>query len=186
MVLVAAAESLAQEQTRAAKDTEPGSASRRIVVRIPDRKLALIENGRVVKVFPVAVGAPGTPSPSGEFRVANRIEKPTYYAPGKVIKPGPANPLGTRWIGLSLKGLGIHGTNEPISIGRRSSHGCIRMRNEDVEELFELVRAGDVVELHRARTEQVAQIFAAPQAPAPLPAQAPAAAPVFVAAAVVR
>jgi lipoprotein-anchoring transpeptidase ErfK/SrfK len=185
VLLVAVAESLAQEPAQAKKSAAPES-TRRIVVSIPDRKLALIEDGRVVKVFSVAVGAPGTPSPNGEFRIVNRIEKPTYYAPGKVIKPGPANPLGTRWIGLSLKGYGIHGTNEPISIGRRASHGCIRMRNEDVEELFELVRAGDVVELYRARTEQVAQVFAPPQAPAPLPAQAPVAAPVVVAAAVVR
>ena len=64
-----------------------------------------------------------------------------------VIPPGKANPLGTRWIGLSRKGYGIHGTNNPRSIGRRASHGCIRMRNRDVEELFEMVAVGDRVEI---------------------------------------
>jgi lipoprotein-anchoring transpeptidase ErfK/SrfK len=121
-------------------------AERRIVVSIPDRKAALVaEDGSVVKVYPVAVGARRSPSPTGEFEIVNRIPKPTYYAPGVVIGPGKANPLGTRWIGLSRKGYGIHGTNAPGSIGRRASHGCIRMRNRDVEELFEMVRVGDRV-----------------------------------------
>ncbi|PYU10291.1 MAG: hypothetical protein DMG29_17725, partial [Acidobacteria bacterium] len=68
-------------------------------------------------------------------------------------------PLGTRWLGLGQRGYGIHGTNEPRSIGRNVSHGCIRMRNRDIEELFEMVRAGDVVELYAERTEELAQIF---------------------------
>lgn len=185
VLLMSAAEALAQEPSPKRIQQERESGARRIVVSIPDRKLAVIENGRVVKVFPVAVGTPGTPSPTGEFRVANRIVRPTYYAPGKVIAPGPANPLGTRWIGLSLPGFGIHGTNEPRSIGRRASHGCIRMRKADVEELFELVRAGDVVELHGTRTAEIAQIFdAAPQLPAQTPVPTPT--PVVVAAAVGR
>jgi len=63
------------------------------------------------------------------------------------VAPGPANPLGTRWMGLGYKGYGIHGTNRPHSIGKAASHGCIRMRNHDVEELFELVQVGDPVDL---------------------------------------
>jgi len=133
----------------------PGSAAavarprstRRVVVSIPDCTLALIENDRVVRVFPVAVGAEASPTPRGAFQVINRITNPTYYHPGKVIPAGPSNPLGTRWIGLNVKGLGIHGTDAPESIGRAQSHGCIRMRNRDVEELFELLRPGDAVEL---------------------------------------
>lgn len=181
---VAVAESLAQEQAAVSKiEARTGQPARRIVISIPDRKLALIEEGEVLKIYPIAVGASQTPSPRGEFRIANRIDRPTYYGTGKVIEPGDGNPLGTRWLGLSLKGYGIHGTTEPRSIGKRASHGCIRMRNADVEELFEIVRVGDVVELHGARTAEIAQIFAPPQIPAATPAPA---APVVVAAVVGR
>ncbi len=142
----------------------PAQPVRRIVVSIPDRKLALIEDGRIVKIYRIAVGAKDSPSPSGSFTIAHRIPQPTYYAPGVITPPGPENPLGTRWIGLSLKGFGIHGTNQPRSVGRRASHGCIRMRNGDVEDLFERVRVGDSVELIAERTEEVARIFGGPAA----------------------
>jgi lipoprotein-anchoring transpeptidase ErfK/SrfK len=137
----------------------PTEPVRRLVVSVPNRKLALIEDGRVVKIYRIAVGAKDSPSPSGSFTIAHRIPQPTYYAPGIVTPPGPENPLGTRWIGLNVKSLGIHGTNQPGSIGRRASHGCVRMRNQDVEDLFERVRSGDSVELIAERTEEVARIF---------------------------
>jgi lipoprotein-anchoring transpeptidase ErfK/SrfK len=140
-------------------------ARRLVVVSIPDRKLALVEDGRVVKVYPTAVGAPGSPSPIGAFTIINRVQHPTWYGPRKPVPPGKANPLGTRWLGLSLKGYGIHGTNAPHSIGRAASHGCIRMLNQDVEELFELVSEGDAVKFHGERDEQVVQIFGFPEAP---------------------
>lgn len=146
----------------------------RLLVSIPDRKLAVIEDGEVVKVFDVAVGARVSPSPQGVFTVVTRIPNPTWYTPGKVVGPGKANPLGTRWLGLSLKGYGIHGTNVPRSIGRAASHGCIRMRNADVEELFEMVSMGAVVELRGVRDEEMDRVFQ------PAPAKA---APVVVAAA---
>jgi lipoprotein-anchoring transpeptidase ErfK/SrfK len=132
---------------------------RRVVVSIPDRKLALLEDGRVVKIYRVAVGAPGSPSPSGEFKIVQRLKDPTYYHPGVVVPPGPGNPLGTRWMGLSAKGFGIHGTNQPGSVGRNASHGCIRLRNRDAEDLFERVRPGDSVALIAERNEEVAQVF---------------------------
>lgn len=134
-------------------------SERRVVVSIPDRKLALVENGRIAKIFRVAVGAPESPTPAGEFRIVQRLVRPTYYAPGVIIPAGPQNPLGPRWIGLNLKSYGIHGTNQPRSIGRNESHGCIRMRNRDVAQLFEMVRVGDVVELHAERDEFVVRIF---------------------------
>jgi lipoprotein-anchoring transpeptidase ErfK/SrfK len=149
-LFVAVGEALAQE-------TRP--VARRIVVSIPDRALALVEDGRVVKIYPVAVGAAATPSPTGRFTVIGRISHPTWYGPGKVVPPGKSNPLGPRWIGLSRRGYGIHGTSNPRSIGRAASHGCIRMHNSDVEELFGLVSVGDAVELHAERTGEVARIF---------------------------
>jgi L,D-transpeptidase ErfK/SrfK len=102
----------------------------------------LLVDDEVIKVYDAAVGAPSTPSPVGEFRIVTRIAHPTWYTPGKVVPPGKNNPLGTRWLGLSASGYGIHGTNAPSSIGNAASHGCIRMRNRDVEELFELVDVG--------------------------------------------
>ena len=100
-----------------------------------------------MKVYDVAVGKTSTPSPTGKHRVINRVENPTWYAHGKAVPPGKTNPLGTRWIGLSVKGYGIHGTNVPRSIGKAASHGCIRMKNGDVEDLFSRVEAGAEVEL---------------------------------------
>jgi lipoprotein-anchoring transpeptidase ErfK/SrfK len=145
IALMAAAEGLCQE--------------RRIVVSIPDRKLALIEDGQVVKTYSTAVGAPSSPTPSGTYTIVERIPNPTWYGPGKVVGPGKGNPVGTRWMGLSCKGYGIHGTNNPRSIGRNVSHGCVRMRNRDVEDLFARVAVGDVVELHAERDAKVTRIF---------------------------
>lgn len=137
------------------------SGTRRLVVSLTDRKIALFEDDRVVKVYPIAVGKHSTPSPNGSFHIVSRVVKPTYYQPGKVVPAGPANPLGTRWMGLGFKGYGIHGTNRPKSIGKAASHGCIRMRNEDVEDLFERVEVGDPVELStKATLEEAAAITA--------------------------
>jgi len=143
-------------QARAQESPELG---RRIVISIPDRKLALVENGRVVKVYATAVGAAESPTPAGEFQIINSIPKPTWYTRNKVVGPGKENPLGTRWLGLSRKGYGIHGTNVPSSIGKAASHGCIRMRNQDVEDLFTRVEVGDTVEMHDTRNERVSEIF---------------------------
>jgi lipoprotein-anchoring transpeptidase ErfK/SrfK len=134
-------------------------ATRRLVISIPDRKVALIEDGQVVKVYPVAVGKASSPSPRGSFHIASRVQRPTWYHPGKVVGPGPANPLGTRWMGLGYKGYGIHGTNMPLSIGKAASHGCIRMRNRDVEDLFNRVEVGDTVELVTEVSPDLAEAF---------------------------
>ena len=135
------------------------TGSRKLIVSLADHKLALIEDGRLVKVFPIAVGKSSTPSPTGSFQIISRTVKPTWYHAGKVVPPGPANPVGTRWIGLSQKGYGIHGTNAPRSIGKSSSHGCIRMRNQDVEQLFELVQVGDPVELVSEASAEFTRYF---------------------------
>ena len=132
---------------------------RLVLVSIPDRKLALLEEGKVVKVYRVAVGSSSSPSPSGEFEIVNRITNPTYYHPHVVIPASADSPIGTRWVGLNRKGYGIHGTNEPRSIGRAASHGCIRMSNRDIAQFFELVRVGDLVEIHAERDGDTARVF---------------------------
>jgi lipoprotein-anchoring transpeptidase ErfK/SrfK len=141
------------------KPSEAAPVNRVVLVSIPDRKLAVIENGNVIATFPVAVGAAASPSPTGEFQIVNRVANPTYYRPGMVIPSGKGNPVGTRWVGLSQKGYGIHGTNAPRSVGHAASHGCIRLRNRDIEKLFTMVQVGDVVQIRGERDEQVAQIF---------------------------
>jgi lipoprotein-anchoring transpeptidase ErfK/SrfK len=111
------------------------------------------------------VGAPKSPSPVGSFKIVQRLAEPTWYSKGKIVPPGKACPIGTRWLGLSVKGYGIHGTNNPSSIGHNASHGCIRMRNRDVEELFGMVSVGDDVELVAERTAETQQIFGGAAAP---------------------
>jgi lipoprotein-anchoring transpeptidase ErfK/SrfK len=161
LILLGAAQLAAQSRPATTAGIEESSAvpARQIVISIPDRKLALVENGRVVKVYPVAVGRSVTPSPTGILFIANRLKNPTYYRPGAVIPPGKKDPVGTRWMGLSKRGYGIHGTDEPWSIGHAASHGCIRMRNRDAEDLFNRVRVGDVVEFHARRDAVVLALF---------------------------
>ena len=138
-----------------------------LVISIPDRKLAVMEEGRVLKVYSVAVGAAMSPSPTGTMKIVNKVIGPTWYHQGKVVRPGKFNPLGDRWMGLNQKGYGIHGTNVPNSIGKAVSHGCFRMSKHDVEELFNLARVGDAVEIHGERDAQVAEIFGSPAAVVP-------------------
>lgn len=151
VLLLAAAEAMAQD-----KAARP---ARRVVVSLADRKLAVLEADRILKIFPTAVGASASPSPVGIYKIINSIPDPTWYYKGKVVGPGKGNPLGTRWLGLSVQGYGIHGTNNPGSIGKNASHGCVRMRNHDVEELFGMVGVGDQVELYAERTPELDRIF---------------------------
>ncbi len=130
--------------------------NRQVVVSVPDRKLAVVEGEGVLRVFPIAVGAASNPSPTGNFEVAKRLERPTYY---RLVPPGKDNPLGPRWIGLNAKGYGIHGTNVPGSVGKAVSHGCIRLRNRDIVQLFAMVEVCDTVEIHGERDEVVARLF---------------------------
>jgi lipoprotein-anchoring transpeptidase ErfK/SrfK len=182
----------AQSQTQATPDTDAAQgqaaaqnpSTRLIVVSLEDRKLALVENGQVTKIYTVAVGKPSTPSPEGEFTIERRIMNPTYHHDGRTVPPGPHNPVGDRWMGLSKAGYGIHGTNEPNSIGKAASHGCIRMGKTDIEDLYSRVDVGDRVEIVGQRNYETAKLFGAPQlAPAAQPpvvlaqANSPAAAP---------
>jgi lipoprotein-anchoring transpeptidase ErfK/SrfK len=142
-----------------AKSDDGARAPWTVLVSIPDRQLAVLVNGIVVAGFPIAVGADESPSPTGEFTIVNRVSNPTYYHEGVVIPAGKGNPVGTRWLGLSQKGYGIHGTNAPKSIGQAASHGCIRLRNRDMENLFGMLHVGDVVKIRGERDEQIAEIF---------------------------
>jgi lipoprotein-anchoring transpeptidase ErfK/SrfK len=104
--------------------------------------------------FGVAVGRPAFPTPRGLFKIVEMQRNPWWFPPDspwakgqKPIPPGPGNPLGTRWMGLSAPGVGIHGTPDAASIGFSESHGCIRMRIPDAEWLFKHVRVGTPVRI---------------------------------------
>ena len=139
---------------------------RRLVLDRRRRRLLLLEGARELRRFPVAVGRPGWETPVGEFVVFERVRDPRWQHPatGQVVAPGPANPLGSRWIGfhrdcrgrrgfngrqqLVVEGCvtaGFHGTPQRESVGRAISHGCVRLYEEHVRELYELVQLGTPV-----------------------------------------
>jgi hypothetical protein len=120
-----------------------------IVVRRGSHRLYLYRGSHFRTSFGVAVGMPQYPTPLGRFWIASMQRNPWWYPPdtswaagASPIPPGPGNPLGTRWMGLSYGGVGIHGTPDASSIGYSASHGCIRMRIPEAEWLFERVHVG--------------------------------------------
>lgn len=125
----------------------PDLASPSIVINLPSRTLEFFANGTLVKVYPIAIGKPSTPSPLGDhFYIFEKEVNPWWFPPrtGEVVPSGPHNPLGYRWMGFAPL-YGIHGTNAPWAIGLAVSNGCIRMYEEDVEELYEVVPYGTPV-----------------------------------------
>lgn len=108
-----------------------------IAIHKRSHRLAVVMNDTTLYSFPVATGR-GDLTPEGEFRIVTKVSKP-YYLRKKIAGGHPDNPLGTRWMGLSIGNgykYGIHGTNRPWQIGTSASSGCIRMRNKDIEFLF--------------------------------------------------
>ncbi|MGP1387753.1 MAG: L,D-transpeptidase family protein [Thainema sp.] len=121
-----------------------------LVIRLRDRKVYVYERDQVKATFPIAIGRSGWETPTGEHQVLQMIKDPSWQNPfnGTVIPAGPDNPLGTRWIGFWTDGqnyIGFHGTPNENSVGTAASHGCIRMYNRDVVQLFEMVEVGTVV-----------------------------------------
>ncbi|MEO1001575.1 MAG: L,D-transpeptidase [Cyanobacteria bacterium J06638_7] len=142
------------------------SGRRELVLHRGARKLVVLEAGRPLRQFPVAVGRPGWETPVGQFEVIELVAHPVWEHPatGAHVPPGPHNPLGSRWIGfhrdclgrsgfngeevLTVEGCvsaGFHGTPQRESVGRAVSHGCVRLLDEHVRELFDLVSLGTPV-----------------------------------------
>jgi len=129
-----------------------GSFGPVIVIRRGSNRLYLYKGMRFQRVFGVATGQSAYPTPLGHWRVVVKWRNPWWYPPNspwakgeKPVPPGPGNPLGTRWMGLSASGVGIHGTPDDTSIGYSASHGCIRMHIPDAEWLFNHVTVGTTV-----------------------------------------
>ncbi len=123
-----------------------------IVIHRGLNRLYLYSGARLNRLFPVATGQSVYPTPLGSWHIVVMWRNPWWYPPNspwaagaKPIPPGPGNPLGTRWMGISAPGVGIHGTNNDASIGYSVSHGCIRMHVSDAEWLFNHVDIGTPV-----------------------------------------
>ncbi|NER45239.1 MAG: L,D-transpeptidase [Symploca sp. SIO1B1] len=121
-----------------------------VVVDLSDAQVYLYGPERLLSSYPVAVGKAGWETPTGSFKVLNKQHNPVWKQPitGDLIPAGPDNPLGSRWISFwsdDKHQIGFHGTNNEQLVGQRVSHGCLRMRNTDIEKLYEQVRVGTPV-----------------------------------------
>lgn len=123
----------------------------RLEISLSKRRLSVFQGEELLHRYPVAVGRSGWETPVGKFKVLQKIHKPDWKNPfnGDIIPGGdPENPLGHYWIGFWSDGknaIGLHGTPNPKSVGRAASHGCVRMYNKDIEELFPQVKSGTPV-----------------------------------------
>ncbi len=116
-----------------------------IVVDKSQNTLLLKGDEEVLKTYTVSTGENNS-TPVGVFKITDKLVNPTWYKAGAAVPFGsPENVLGTRWLGLTQKGYGIHGTSEPEKLGRQVTAGCVRMKNEEVEELYSLVPYGTEV-----------------------------------------
>jgi len=128
-----------------------------ILINIPEMRLYLfLKKISMVKTFPIGIGVTENFTPVGRFYINEKKIFPTWYIPNslrekyegkKSIPPGPDNPLGSHWMGLSIKGYGIHGTNFPWAVGRLVTHGCIRLYPEDIFDLYSTVPIGTPVNI---------------------------------------
>jgi lipoprotein-anchoring transpeptidase ErfK/SrfK len=150
-----------QPETQASTPGESG-ATRNVSIKIDTRTnmLGVFEAEKLIAAYPVTIGSAHTASPLGEWKVRGVAKLPRFrydkemLEHGKrsgnfyMLSRGPRNPVGVMWIALNKKGIGIHGTNDPSSIGRAVSHGCIRLANWDVVRLATKIKAGDNVSIH--------------------------------------
>ncbi|WP_375471625.1 L,D-transpeptidase [uncultured Nostoc sp.] len=134
------------------KPTVPAASKQHIhlVLKRSMRKLYVYKGDSLQASYPVAVGKPGWETPIGKFKVIEMLKNPDWTHPqtGKLVLPGVNNPLGERWIAfwnVGRKYIGFHGTPDRTSVGQAASHGCVRMYNEDVRELYEMVKLSTTV-----------------------------------------
>jgi lipoprotein-anchoring transpeptidase ErfK/SrfK len=133
-------------------EVESAEFDQAVVVLRDSKRLLLFDDVKLIRWFPVATGQAAYPTPLGTYEIANMQRNPWWYPPpspwakdSEPVPPGPGNPLGTRWMGLSAPYVGIHGTPDASSIGYSASHGCIRMKIPDAEWLFQRVDVGTPV-----------------------------------------
>jgi L,D-transpeptidase ErfK/SrfK len=138
----------------------PEILSEGVIINLPEMRLylfLLIEEKQYVITYPIGIGQQGMHTPLGIFTITGKVTKPVWKVPESIrkeepelppfVRPGPDNPLGEYWLQISVKGYGIHGTNRPHGIGRRVSHGCIRLYPEDIDVLFKYLKPGAQVKI---------------------------------------
>ncbi|OKH34660.1 L,D-transpeptidase [Calothrix sp. HK-06] len=133
-------------------ETEPATDEIHLVVKLRAKTVYVYRGLEIIATYSIAVGKSGWETPKGIYKVFEQEINPIFksFKTGRIIQPGPENPLGPRWIGIWTDGktrLGFHGTNQPELIGQAVSHGCIRMHNKDVIALFDKVKVGTVVKV---------------------------------------
>ena len=123
-----------------------------VVILRESKRLRYYVGGKLKRTFGVATGQAAFPTPIGSFEIVNLQRNPWWYPPPsdwaagqQPVPPGPGNPLGTRWMGISAPYVGIHGTPDAASIGYSASHGCVRMRISEAEWLFQRMEIGTPV-----------------------------------------
>jgi len=153
-----------EDQPNAQTETprETGSTAQNVVIRIETKTnlLEVYDGEKLIAAYPVTVGSTHTASPVGEWKVRGITKMPKFRYDKEMLKhgqrsgnfyvlpPGPRNPVGVMWIALNKKGIGIHGTNDPGSIGHAASHGCVRLANWDVVRLATKIKGGDSVSIY--------------------------------------
>jgi lipoprotein-anchoring transpeptidase ErfK/SrfK len=151
-----------QAEQPGSSPAEASGAPRQVAVKIDTKTnmLEVFDGEKLIAAYPVTVGSAQTASPIGDWKVRNIAKLPTFRYDKEMLQhgqrsgnfhllpPGPRNPVGVMWIALNKKGIGIHGTNEPGSIGHAASHGCIRLANWDVVRLATKIKPGDNVSIH--------------------------------------
>lgn len=148
-----AEESTEDATTEAIAAKAIAEVSTRLVLSLSERRVRLYRDDHEVVSYPVAVGKAGWETPRGQFKIYQKVVNPTWRHPwnGSLVGPGPDNPLGYRWAGFLDRGseaFGFHGTTNESLIGQAVSHGCVRMRNADIEALFEQIEVGTEVIVH--------------------------------------
>jgi len=142
------------------KDGETAPTKTAVKIDTQSSMLTVHEDGKLIAAYPVTIGSEQTESPVGDWKVRGVAKMPNFRHDKSMLKkgersdkfhilpPGPNNPVGVVWIALNKKGIGLHGTNDPDSIGRSSSHGCVRLANWDVVRLAGKIKAGVPVAIH--------------------------------------
>ena len=157
----AANEAEDQPETPSSTPGESG-APRNVSIKVDTKtnRLGVFEAEKLIAAYPVTIGSAHNTSPIGEWKVRGISKLPTFRYDKEMLEhgersgnfymlpAGPRNPVGVMWIALNKKGIGIHGTNDPGSIGRAESHGCIRLANWDVVRLATKIKTGDNVSIH--------------------------------------
>ncbi len=143
--LIKKANGLASDKIIPNQELKVNTCKFSLVVDKSQNIIFLKRDGDIIKTYVVATGKQGR-TPEGTFTIVNKLVEPTWYKAGAVVLPdNPENILGSRWLGFDKAGYGIHGTTEPESLGTQATLGCIRMKNEEVEELYSIIPVGTEV-----------------------------------------